>query len=813
LSSYKKNRNRIRLFTAICCTVFCTSLFVFAEKPKNKKTEKIGFNKYIRPILSENCFACHGPGTQKAKLRIDRREGALAKRKKGGHAIVPGDPGKSLLIQRITETDPDELMPPEDSHKKLSNKEKALLKQWILEGAIYEPHWAYIKAKKHPIPQIKNNKWPINWVDNFILSRLESENVAPSAEADKVTLIRRLSFDLTGLPPSYKEVDDFLADKSPKAYQKAVDRLLASPHFGERLAMYWLDLVRYADTVGYHGDQDHNISPYRDWVIKAFNDNMSFDIFTRLQLAGDLEKNRTRDQHIASGYNRLLQTTHEGGLQVKEYLAIYAADRIRNFSGVWLGSTLGCAQCHDHKYDPFTSKDFYSAVAFFADVDGGVKKFGGNSLPTKRPPEIWLYTKEQEETEKALNKELKKLKEKYDKQRKELKKNNKKKLAGLKKKYNKEKRSLDVKLATLRKHLRKTMVTVSGKPRVIRILPRGNWLDETGPIMTPAIPEFMGSLKIKGRRANRQDLAKWITSKDNPLTARVFANRMWYLFFGSGINKNLDDFGGQGELPSHPKLLDRLAIKFSDDWDVKSLIRFMVMSRTYRQSSLVSYELAKKDPLNKLFARQGRFRLPAEMVRDNALAISGLLVRDIGGPSVKPYQPAGYYRHFNFPKRKYSHHKDKKQWRRGVYVHWQRQFLHPMLKAFDAPSREECTAKRPRSNTPLAALSLLNDPSMVEASRMFAERILKSGKKTDEEKIKFAFKASVSHGPDMYERKMLLKLLKKRREEFSKNKKAVDDLLKTGQHPVDKKLDKVEVAAWTSVARVLLNLNETITRN
>lgn len=768
---------------------------------------KVSFNRDIRPILSRNCFHCHGPDAKhrEADLRLDLEAGLKSSSESA--IIHPGQPEQSPLFERISSKDPDLVMPPADSGKTLTADEIKLFRQWIAEGAEWSQHWAYVKPQSSPVPQVKDKKWPVNWIDNFVLARLEEQGLQPSPEADQITLLRRLSFDLTGLPPTREEVQAFVNDASPAAYEKQVDRLLASPHYGERMAMYWLDLVRFADTVGYHGDQDHHISPYRDYVIEAFNRNLPFDQFTREQLAGDLLPKPTLQQTIATGYNRVLQTSHEGGVQRKEYLAIYAADRIRNFSGVWMGATMGCCQCHDHKYDPYTAKDFYSMVAFFADIDEDQHlRRGSDRIPTIREPEIFLYSDKEKqqiadlavkikETGQALKKET------DEKARKSL----QKKLEQLKKSR-----------AAIDKGALKTMITVSIKPREIRILPRGNWLDESGPVVQPAIPEFMGTIKTNHDRPTRLDLANWLSAEEGygPLMARVMANRFWYLFFGRGIAPVLDDFGGQGGPPHYPELLDQLAIKFfRDEWDMKQLVKFIVMSRTYRQSSLETPDQRKADPFNQRLDRQARFRLPAEMIRDNALAVSGLLVTDIGGPSVKPYQPAGYYRHLNFPKRKYVADKDERQWRRGVYMHWQRQFLHPMLKAFDAPSREECTAQRPRSNTPIAAMTLLNDPTFIEAARVFAAHVIEKGGDSDRARINYAFSQATSRVPEAYEVEVIQSLLNSNRSAFAARTKDAQALTRTGLAASQPDLEAVELAAWTEVTRALLNLNEVVTRN
>ncbi|MCG8651338.1 MAG: DUF1549 and DUF1553 domain-containing protein, partial [Pirellulales bacterium] len=574
-------------------------------------------------------------------------------------------------------------------------------------------------------------------IDQFVLAAMRRAGFSPAPDADPATLIRRLSFDLTGMPPSPEVVAAFVKHPSRTHYVKIVDRLLASPAFGERMASYWLDLVRGADTVGYHGDQDHNSSPYRDYVIEAFNDNMPLDQFTREQLAGDLLPDPTTDQLIATAYNRLLQTSHEGGVQPQEYLAIYAADRIRNLSAVWMGATVGCAQCHDHKYDPYTTGDFYSLVAFFADVDEAQHfSKGSNSLPTRRPPEIPVLSRWQRRVLESLDQQLKNLPAAE---------------AGpgqLSDEAADRRASLQAERERIKKSERLCMITQAVPPREIRILPRGDWLDDSGPVVQPAVPAFLKPLKGSPSGANRLDLANWLVDAQQGvggLTSRVFVNRFWYLAFGRGISSSLEDFGGQGQPPTHPELLDQLSLDFiADRWNVKRLMRRLVLTRTYRQSSVASPQVFHQDPYNLWFARQSRFRMPAEMVRDNALVVAGLMVNQVGGASVKPYQPSGYYRHLNFPRRVYAPHTDARQWRRGVYVHWQRQFLHPMLKAMDAPSREECTARRARSNTPLEALVLLNDPTMVESAMAMAARLLGSPSSTTREKLQDAFRWATS---------------------------------------------------------------------
>ena len=764
-------------------------MILFLEGSAASAAEPVNFSRDIRPLLSDRCFACHGPDRKRRKKKLRLDLGLEEARK----VISPGKPLKSELLGRITAEDPDDLMPPLDSGKKqLSAAEKDLFRRWISEGARFDLHWAYVKPGRPEPPKVSRKGWARNPVDHFIATTHEKMGLAPSPEADRRTLLRRLHFDLTGLPPTPAELDAFLADKGPRAYDQQVERLLASPHFGERLAIYWLDLVRYADSAGYHSDPTINISPYRDYVIEAFNSNKPFDRFTLEQLAGDLLPDASMETRVASGYNRLNKTTDEGGAQPKEYLAKYAADRVRTTSAVWMGVTMGCAECHDHKFDPFTTKDFYSFAAFFADLKE-VGHYGGSS----RPPELQVPVGRLKARWAALKKEIEELEKAPNGDKNRL-------------------QQLQKEKGGLQKSFTKTLVSQAVKPRVMRVLPRGNWLDDSGEVVVPAIPKFLGSLGVKEGRATRLDLARWFVQKDNPLTARVFVNRLWKLYFGSGISSHLDDVGVQGEWPRHPELLDWLALEFMESgWDIKHMIRLLVTSSSYRQSSLMTDRLQELDPYNRLIARQSRYRVAAELVRDAALFISGLLVDEVGGRSVKPYQPAGYWKHLNFPKRKWQHDKGSSQYRRGIYTHWQRTFLHPSLLAFDAPSREECTAERMVSNTPQAALALLNDPTYVEAARAFAQNISFLGGESVDERLDWAFRQALSRKPSADERAILRKLLEAHRKQYRADSKAADALLAVGltNRPEGSGGEKAELAAWTSISRVILNLSETITRN
>lgn len=979
----------------------------------------LSYNRDVRPILAENCFACHGPdkAARKAKLRLDVRDEALAK-----EAFVPGDIEASELVYRILTDDADDVMPPPKSHKKLTDTQKKTLQDWIKQGAKYEAHWAYLKPSQPAVPDM-GAKHPI---DNFVLAAMPANERKLSPAADPKTLDRRIAFDLLGLPPSALEV----AQPSQN-----IDALLASPHFGERMAVFWLDLARYADTHGYHSDKNWSMTPYRDYIIRAFNRNKPYDQFIVEQLAGDLLESPSIEQFVATGFNRVNQVSEEGGIQDAEYIAKYYAERVRTTSVAFLGSTMGCAECHDHKFDPFTAKDFYSMQAFFADIyekgayngDGrynpgaDIKKYPGFKLdkwgPALDVPEADQLARIEEMAaeRRKLEAELKKdspklevafqewiagLKSKIGKSKpkditilddeeyplKEVAKDTKNvhsgniarrqenaglvqhivdasqkpvtlssgdrlftwvwldpsnppkqvmlqfnvdekwehrawwgedlipygkgsnkgdhhyagalpqagkwvrleveaakvgigagrkiaqfaftqhggtvlwdltgrhtndgnsALAGLPEPARKafldskdraltpelkapllaHYRSIAPLLDPLRKQIAKlredegkakgatrmTLVTLAANPREIRILPRGNWMDRSGPVVQPAVPSFLPNApETQGDGAlNRLDLAKWIASPENPLTARAFVNRVWALFFGTGLSRDLQDLGNQGQWPTHPQLLDWLSVEFvKSGWDVKALVRVIVTSETYRQSSNVSGELKEADPYNLRYARQNPRRLPAEFVRDNALSVSGLLNLQIGGASSRPYQPAGYYRELNFPKRTYKPNTDDNQYRRGVYMHWQRSFLHPMLVAFDAPAREECTASRESSNTPQQALNLLNDPSFVESARVFAEQIMK-GEPPIEKRLETAFEILLNRTPFPEETALLTRLYRAQLKRYFNRPKDAQALLKVGLRPSNKEYNPMDLAATTAVTRALLNLHETITR-
>jgi hypothetical protein len=773
------------------------AVLIVSARPAHTRADSgaVDFNREIRPILSETCYQCHGPdrNQRKADLRLDLRDG-LFRSADGTTVVVLGKPEESELLLRITSEDDELRMPPPKAGKRLTPDQVARIRRWIEQGAVWKGHWAYLVPTRPEVPAAATRSAsaavrPAHPIDRFIGARLDVEGLEPAPEADRATLIRRLSFDLVGLPPTPEEVDAFLRDGHPDAYEHLVDRLLASPHYGERMAIFWLDLVRFADTQGYHSDNHVDIWLFRDYVIRAFNANLPFDRFTIEQLAGDLLPAPTDATRIASGYNRLLQTTQEGGAQPKEYMAKYAADRVRNVSTVWLGATMGCAECHDHKFDPYTTREFYSLAAFFADVSETIV---GAQVPTRfATPEQAAALREREGRRAAL----KAVKEPTEAQKKEL-------------------SEADRRVNELTRRIPTTLVATSIPPREMRVLPRGNWMDDSGPIVRPGVPACLPPLGIPDRRASRLDLARWLVSGRNPPVARVLVNRLWRLAFGQGLVATLDDFGSQGTSPTHPELLDWLACELvASGWDVKAMIKALVMSETYRRSSRPRPADRQRDPGNRWLSRQNAFRLDAELVRDNALAIAGLLAPRIGGPSVKPYQPPGYWVFLNFPKREYHPDHGEDQYRRGLYTYWQRTFLHPSLLAFDASTREECVVQRPRSNTPLQALVLLNDPTYVEAARVLAARMIREAGTDPAARLDRVFRLALARPPRPEETAILTRLRLEHQAQYRDDPAVARDLAGIGETPAPTGIDPAELAAWTSVTRVILNLHETMTRN
>ncbi|HET6325255.1 MAG TPA: PSD1 and planctomycete cytochrome C domain-containing protein [Planctomycetaceae bacterium] len=828
----------------------------------------VNYSRDIRPILSNTCYKCHGPDEKqrKAGLRLDTKQGAYAKLESGDVAIVPKASEKSAVWQRLTSTDPDVRMPPADSGKTVTPEQIALIKQWIDEGGEFHGHWSFLPPQHAAAPPVKHPASARNPIDRFILSRLDEEGLAPSPQADKTTLIRRLTLDLTGLPPTLSEVDRFLADNSPNAYEKLVDRLLDSPKYGEQMTRYWLDAARYGDTHGMHLDNERSIWPYRDWLIRAFNSNKPFDGFATEQLAGDLLPHHTIDQQVATGFSRCNVTTGEGGAIDDEFYCRYAVDRVSTTGTVFLGLTLGCCVCHDHKFDPITQREFYQFFGYFGSLTE--RPMDGNALlppPTLQlgqpsdPGRVDHLKKEIASLESSIKEKVAKFGEAKSnasvavplrewmitaaKDSAKLPRNVRRILAvASEKRTARQKRALqdyfvqyvfagsraefgplNQKLAESRKELAAAELAVPStlvmqdmpKPREIYVLIRGAY-DRKGDKVEPNVPAAIGPHLPKEAPHNRLSLASWIVDPRNPLTARVTVNRFWQQYFGTGIVKTAEDFGAQGEWPTHPELLDWLATEFvRSRWDVKRLQRLIVTSATYRQSSHVSSLLDQRDPENRLLARGPRFRLDAEGVRDTALAVSGLLVETIGGKSVKPYQPSGLWEAISYTSSNTAHFvKDKADglYRRTMYTFWKRTSPPPALTTFDAPSREECTVRRGRTNTPLQALVLMNDEQYVEAARHLAARMIHEGGATPTDRIVFAFRLATSRVPTKDEIGIFTRLYEEQRTAYANNREAADKLVHVGDSAVDTTIDARELAAWSLVANVILNLDETVTK-
>ena len=738
--------------------------------------DTVRFNEHVRPILSKNCFSCHGPAKSKAGLRLDLFESATNPRRKGGAAIIPGKPGSSLLIKKITSTDPDEIMPPPDSHKKLESAEKALLKTWISQGARYEKHWSLIPVKKPSLPRVKNRNWSTHPIDQFSLRRMEAAGLKPQAAADKRTLIRRVTLDLTGLPPTSKEIADFLADRKPDGYERLVDRLLASSRYGEHLAHYWLDLVRYADTHGIHKDNYREMYLYRDWVIHAFNSNVPYDRFTLEQIAGDMVENPTPEQLIASGFNRL-PLMDNGGSALPEELYVRAVrDRVDSIGTVYFGLTLGCAKCHDHKYDPITQKEYYQLFAFFNNEDGPAT----TQRKAASPPALKAMATAERLKLSALEEALASLGESKSKRRDELRKQ----------------------IASIKKRAPRPMTMIMREKKDVRpafFLNRGQY-DKPGDQVerkTPAsLPPMARELPL-----NRLGFARWLINPGHPLVARVAVNRFWQQCFGVGIVKTSEDFGSKGEWPSHPGLLDYLTADFMENgWDVKRLMKQIVTSRTYRQRSQASPDRYRADPENRLLARGARFRMDAETIRDQALYVSGQLVETLYGPSVKPPQPKGVWDALavhGSNTRFYKPDRGEKIYRRSVYTFWKRAVPHPVMTIFNAPRRERCVARRERTNTPLQALVLMNEVQYFQAARKLAELTLKAGGATDPARLAYCWERVTSRVIDRKEREILTQALGEFRRDYGKAKTVN---LAGAAVPS-------EVASWTMLMNILFNLD------
>lgn len=766
------------------------------KTPSAVKPAMIRFAREIRPILSDKCFKCHGfdPKSRVSGVRLDTEAGAFAALATG-RAFVAGKPALSRAYLRMIEKDPARRMPPPDSHRTLTAKQIELIRKWIVQGAKYEKHWAFTPPSRPALPKVKNADWTKNPIDAFILEKLEAHKLLPSPEVSKETLIRRVTLDVTGLPPSLAEREAFLADKSPKAYAKVVDRLLSSPRFGERMAWEWLDAARYADTNGYQEDRYRPMYPWRDWVVEAFNKNLPFDQFTVEQLAGDLLPNATFTQKLATGFNRNHMLNGEGGRIPEESRVEYVVDRVDTTSTLWMGMTLACARCHDHKFDPLAQKEYYRLYSYFNNITetGGIDRDG-----VAFPAMPYLVGEDAQRAD-ALQQQIATLEKRAADAAPDVKPAAQKELDAVKKQ-----------LTDLRNAAPQVMIMEERPtPREAFIMERGAY-DKPGEKVMMGVPAVLNPLP-KDAPNNRLGFAKWLVSPENPLTARVAVNRLWQTVFGMGLVKTAEDFGAQGSPPSHPDLLDWLASEYVRlKWDTKALLRLLVTSATYRQSSAVSPQLLTADPENRLYARAPRYRLPAFMLRDQALFVSGLLVEKLGGAPVKPYQPEGVWEDFSYGKITYAQDHGEALYRRSLYTFWRRSMAPTTL--FDTASRRVCQVRTERTNTPLQSLTLLNDVTYTEASRLLAERVFKEGGATPDSRLALAFRLAVGRNLTAIESKILLKRLKATTEYYRAHLPEAEKLLSVGEKPRDKAFDAAEIAALSAVMSVILNLDEVLNK-
>ena len=835
-----------------------------ADKPA--AGAKIDFEKSIRPLFVKHCQDCHGPDAREGGLRLTSRKNLLLRNDSGEPAIISGKSDQSVLIHRVASKDESEQMPPADAGERLTAEEIATLKQWIDQGADWpteseEPkHWAYVPPVKQPLPKVKGTPRVNNAVDAFVGAKLQQQNPAlqQAPLAEPARLLRRVSLDLIGLPPTPEQVAAFEKDPSPAAYEKYVDSLLKSPRYGEKWARQWLDLARYADSNGFQADQLREMWLYRDWVIKALNRDMPFNQFTIQQIAGDLMPDASLDQKIATGFHRCTTCNVEAGVDPEENRVNQIFDRVNTTGMVWLGTTFECAQCHNHKYDPFTQQDYYQIFAFFNNTPLEVKQVGKSVTFDVTGPKLMVplsktdqqqkdrLTKERLALQKQLNQRQKQLETGYpaweettlallenseegskapDNIRKILNTKTDKRTAKQTKALTTYQREQDADFANLTKQLNQVRQQLNAlepdtslvmvemdKPRMNNIFKRGNFLDK-GAQVKPQTPESLHPLQSK-ETPNRLAFAKWLVAPENPLVARVTVNRWWSQFFGQGIVATQEDFGSQGDPPTHPALLDWLAVEFMEhNWSMKHVHKLIVMSATYQQSSKVTPELLEADPYNKLLTRGPRLRLSAETIRDNALAISGLISTKMGGPPVYPPQPQGLWRHVgrNAPKYKTSTEEDR--FRRGVYVIWRRSAPYPSFTNFDAPDRGACTINRSRTNTPLQALTLLNDPAYIEIATGLARRLATKGLSdgmTDRERIAYAFRLCVARQPLDVEVDHLTKVFEQELKHFQDHPQAAQKLISAKDRPEG--VGASRMAAWLYVANILLNLDETITK-
>ena len=804
----------------------------------------VRFSRDVLPVLSDYCFSCHGPDAQsrKAGLRLDTSEGARSSGKSGAVAIVPGDPARSELIRRVVSTDPDDVMPPPKSNHRLSPSQVDLLKRWVEQGASWGRHWAYEVPVRPPVPSVGGAENP---VDGFLWARLEAEGMKPSPEASREVLIRRVTLDLTGVPPTPVERAAFLRDEAPGAYARLVDRLLASPRFGERMSWEWLEAARYADSNGYQGDGERTMWPWRDWVVSALNRNQPYDEFTLWQIAGDLLPGASPEQRLATGFLRNHMINGEGGRIPEENRIDYLFDQTETVATVWLAATFNCTRCHDHKYDPHTQRDYFGLLAFFnrTSVDGS----GGNPqtppamdvpspdqtrkrsesagdlavtvgvteayedlrfprAPGKAPAESSAATGLPEPVIAALRiRAADRDSGKLEAIAGHFRERDPDYAAAL----DRQRRAREVRDAVIRGIPRVMVIEDVEKPRATYVLNRGSYLQPVSEVSV-ALPKALAP-EAALSPSNRLALARWLVSPANPLTARVTVNRLWQALFGIGLVKTAEDFGVQGERPLHPQLLDWLAVELVESgWDLKHLVRLMVTSAAYRQDSRMSPALAERDPENRLLARGHRFRMPSWMIRDAALSASGLLVERVGGPPVKPYQPSGIWEEATFGNKRYEQDHGEALYRRSLYVFWRR-IVGPTM-FFDVASRQTCTVRTPRTNVPLHALLTLNDLTYLEAARALATEVLREAASSDADRIRSAFQRVTGRPPDDAEVGVLTRALARHRATYRADPAAAERLLSAGESHRDPHFDSQEQAAWMLLSSTILNLDEALTR-
>ena len=807
---------------------------------------RVDFDRDVRPILSDKCFVCHGPdeNTRQSELRLDDPKLARQPAASGAVAVVPGDPAGSELVRRIRSTDPDEVMPPPDSNLALSNAEQERLIDWIEAGAVFDQHWSFQPIVRHPLPPVADQGWSANAIDRFVFARLNSQGLRPSAPAGRYRLIRRLYLDLPGLPPDVAEVDAFVSDDRPDAYVQRVDRVLASPAFGERFGWDWLNAARYADSNGYQGDRERTMWPWRDWVVDAFNRNLPFDRFTIWQLAGDLLEDARQEQILATGFCRNHMINGEGGRIPEENRVDYVMDMTESMSTVWLGLTLTCARCHDHKYDPLTRRDYYAIFDYFNQTP--VSGAGGDP---QTPPVLALPGLEQERALRRLDvlitprhAAVAVLESDFAQAVSAatsgaaqqsfaavenllsvpLAERNTKQLARLEKHANSVSRpDYASAVSALLDLLRQRERVDKSVPRVMvmrdRAERRPTYMLRTGLYnkpeaqVSPAIP---ASLRLQDHSfpGNRLELAHWLVSGHNPLTARVTVNRYWQLLFGQGLVRTTEDFGTQGERPSHPHLMDWLSEEFrSGGWDLKRLCRLIVTSSTYCQTSRVDALRLERDPANRLFSRGGRFRLPSWLIRDQALAVSGLLSRRIGGAPVHPYQPDGVWSDATFGKKRYRRDDGEDLYRRSIYTFWRR-IVAPTL-FFDSASRQTCDVRPSRTNTPLHALTTLNDVTYVEAARVLAQQVLEDhAQEPCRERLANMFRRVLVRPPGNNELEVLVTRFDRLRDHFAEHPGQAAEFIAVGSSPVPAHAETTKLAAMSAIANLLLNLDEAVTK-